>query len=63
MKTLSLEQMETVEGGTTDPKCQAFTGAMCTATVILAFSTIFAPLAGATGVVCIAGLADGCGLS
>jgi hypothetical protein len=52
MKTLNFEQMGRIEGG--QPKFM--TGMMCAATVFLAFSVVFAPLAGATGVGCAVGL-------
>lgn len=52
MKTLNLEQMEKVKGG----DAAFMTGMMCAATVFLAFSLVFAPLAGATGTGCAVGL-------
>lgn len=50
--------MELIVAG--DKACNTVTGFFCAATAILAFSTIFAPLAGATGVGCLAGVASGC---
>ena len=58
MKSLNLKEMEIFEGGRDN--CSTFTGLMCGATVVLAFSTVFAPLAGATGVACLTGVAAGC---
>lgn len=58
MKTLKESQMELIVAG--DKACNTVTGFFCAATAILAFSTIFAPLAGATGVGCLAGVASGC---
>jgi len=45
--------MENIEGGI---RIGAATGIMCAATVFLAFSLVFAPLAGATGTGCAVGL-------
>jgi len=58
MKVLNVAQMEFVSAG--DKTCSTVTGFFCGATVILAFSTVFAPLAGATAVGCLAGVATGC---
>jgi hypothetical protein len=52
MKTLNLEQMESLKGGS----AEFATGMMCAATFLLAFSVIFSPLAGATGAGCAVGL-------
>jgi hypothetical protein len=52
MKTLNLEQMESVLGG----QPAFLTGLMCGATVFLAFSVVFAPFAAATGTGCAVGL-------
>ena len=52
MKTLSFEQMESLKGGNPE----FMTGMMCAATVFLAFSFVFAPLAAATGTGCAVGL-------
>jgi len=53
MKTLSLEQMEVIQGGI---KTDSLIGLMCGATLVFACSGIFAPLAGATGAGCAVGL-------
>jgi hypothetical protein len=52
MKTLDFEQMEMLKAG----NAAFMTGMMCAATVFLAFSVLFAPLAGATGTGCAVGL-------
>ncbi|MEI6049342.1 MAG: hypothetical protein WCS03_10630 [Bacteroidota bacterium] len=52
MKTLKFEEMESLTGG----NAEFMTGLMCAATVFLAFSLVFAPLAGATGTGCAVGL-------
>jgi hypothetical protein len=52
MKTLSYGEMENLKGG----NAEFMTGLMCSATVFLAFSFVFAPLAGATGAGCAVGL-------
>jgi hypothetical protein len=52
MKKLRLEQMQKFNGGS----AEFATGMMCAATFLLAFSVIFAPLAGATGTGCAVGL-------
>ena len=54
MKTLSLEQMEVIQGGLMDKG--SVVGLMCGATLFLACSAILAPLAGATGAGCAVGL-------
>jgi hypothetical protein len=53
MKKLTVEQMETCSGGI---KVDSLIGIMCGATLVLACSAIFAPLAGATGTGCAVGL-------
>ena len=53
--------MENLQGeGQPSKACQYLTGIFCGGTVVLAFSGVFAPLAGATAVGCGAGLASGC---
>ena len=54
MKKLNVEQLEVTQGGKMDP--ESVIGLMCGATLVLAFSGIFAPLAGATGTGCAVGL-------
>ena len=58
MKVLDVTQMEFITAG--DKACSSVTGFFCGATAILAFSTVFAPLAGATAVGCVLGVATGC---
>jgi hypothetical protein len=53
MKTLTIEQMEIIEGGM-EP--ESIIGLMCGATLVFALSGILAPLAGATGAGCAVGL-------
>jgi len=53
MKTLNLEQMERIKGGTSTA---ATVGLMCAATLYLSLSVVFAPFAGATGAGCAVGL-------
>jgi hypothetical protein len=55
MKKLEVNQMENLEGGRVDP-CSRVTGGMCFATIALLSSTVFAPLAAATGIGCAIGL-------
>ena len=61
MEKLEISQMENLQGeGQPSKACQYLTGIFCGGTVVLAFSGVFAPLAGATAVGCGAGLASGC---
>jgi hypothetical protein len=53
MKKLKLEQMQQIQGGM---ETSSWIGLMCGATLVLACSAIFAPLAGATGAGCAVGL-------
>ena len=56
---LSPEEMENIMAGSFW-NCKSVTGAFCASTAILAFSGVFAPLAGATGPGCLLGLYAGC---
>lgn len=56
---LTLKEMENIMAGSGSNACSQFTGFMCGATVILAFSPL-APLAGGTGFACATGLLSGC---
>jgi len=53
MKKLTLEQMEAPVGGIST---EAGIGLMCAATLALALSVVFAPIASATGTGCAVGL-------
>ena len=57
---LTPEEMENVMAGSGFWNCKSVTGALCGSTAILAFSGVFAPLAGATGPGCLLGLYAGC---
>jgi len=52
MKKLNFEQMGLIQGG----QPAFMTGMMCAATVLLLFSGVLAPFAGATGAGCAVGL-------
>ena len=58
MRKMKSNQMLEISGGDT---CSVVTGVFCGLTAVLVFSTVFAPLAGATGPGCLIGLATGCG--
>lgn len=61
MTKLDLIQMENLQGMKNDNSvCSYLTGGFCVATIGLAASTVFAPLAGATGIGCLAGFLSGC---